>query len=216
MKRTSSILIIACLYASILSPANAALLTIGTATYAESEYKLIYDDDDQLTWLDYSNSGATYPESLDWVATLNNPDELTINLNEGYTASWDSTEWRLAGNATGVVNYYTRLVYTSEMEDLYYNELGNILDDTELNYGDFDNLFDAYYHMSADAALAGQLGLSWSPRFLFFSGVQEIGSNSVNGGIYGMAVHPGAVVPEPVTLSILGLGGLALLRKRKV
>ena len=197
--------------------ANAALQTIGTATYGGNDYKLIYDTDDQLTWLDYSYSGntATYSGSLAWATGLNNVGELTINLDEEYSASWDSTEWRLAGNVDGYFYATTRIIYSSEIEDLYYSELGNVLNDTSLNFGDFEHLFASYYHMSADAALTGQIGYSFSPRFNFSNGVQDFGSSSVNGGIYAMAVHPGAVVPEPATLSLLAFGGLSLLRKRK-
>jgi hypothetical protein len=212
MKKT---LIAVLMLFSIAGVANATLQRIGTATYGGSDYKLIYDVEDQLTWLDYSNTGATHPGSLAWAASLNNPGVLTINLDEGYTTSWESTAWRLAGNTAGYFSANPQIIYSSEMEDLYYNELGNVLNDTSLNFGDFENLSGDYYHMSADAALAAQLGLSFSPRFLFFNGIQEFGTSSVNGsGIRGMAVIPGAVVPEPATLALLGLGGF-LLRKRK-
>ena len=202
---------------SIAGVANASLVTIGTATYGSNDYKLIYDTDDQLTWLDYSYSGnaATYSGSLTWATGLNSAGVLTINLDEGYSASWDSTEWRLAGNVDGYFSANPRYIYSSEMEGLYYDELGNVLNDTSLNFGDFENLLASYYHMSADADLTVQIGLSWSPRFNFSNGVQEFGSSSVNGGIYAMAVHPGAVVvPEPATLLLLALGGLILRRKR--
>jgi hypothetical protein len=37
--------------AAHVNPANATLITIGTATYGASDYKLIYDVEDQTTWL---------------------------------------------------------------------------------------------------------------------------------------------------------------------
>ena len=195
---------------------NGSLITIGTATYEGSEYQLIYDVEDQLTWLDYSNTGATHPGSLAWATSLNNPGELTINLDARYTAFWESTAWRLAGNTDGYFSANPRYIYSSEMEDLYYNELGNELNDTSLNFGDFENLSGDYYHMSADAALAVQMGASFSPRFRFFDGIQEFGSSSVNGsGIRGMAVIPGAVVPEPATMFLLALGCLGIIRHRR-
>ena len=197
-----------------ITPANAALQTIGTATYNGGDYKLIYDTDDQLTWLDYSNSGATYSGSLTWATGLNNPGVLTINLDAGYTASWDSSDWRLAGNVDGYFSANPQYINSSEMEGLYYDKLGNELNDTSLSFGDFEHLLASTYHMSADAALTAQIGLSWSPRFNFSTGIQDFYSSSINGGIYGMAVIPGTVVPEPATLSLLALGGL-LLRKRK-
>lgn len=198
-----------------ITPANAALQTIGTATYNGGDYKLIYDVEDQLTWLDYSNSGATRSGSYTWATGLNGPGVLTINLDEGYTALWDSSEWRLAGNATGWWSGGQYAIYGSEINDLYYDELGNELNDTSLNYGDFDHLLASMYHISAVPTFDVQLGLSWSTTYDFSDGTHAIGSSSWNSGVYGMAVIDGAVVPEPATLSLLALGGLALLRKRK-
>jgi hypothetical protein len=197
------------------SSVNAELLNIGTATYSGSDYNLIYDTDDELTWLDYSNSGATYPGSLTWAASLNNSGVLTINLDEGYTASWDSSEWRLAGNVDGFFSANPQYIYSSEMEGLYYDELGNELNDTSLNFGDFNHLLASTYHMSADTALTAQIGLSFSPRFNFSTGVQDFYSSSINGGIYGMAVLPGSVIPEPASIGLLGLvsGGIYFARR---
>ena len=199
----------------IVTPANATLQTIGTATYGGSNYKLIYDTDDQLTWLDYSKGSLGYQPTVDWAASLNNPGELTINLDSGYTASWGSEQWRLPEVTGWWFNTAQYEFYGSEMKDLYYDELGNVLDDVSVDSGPFDNLFAGIYNGSfywLDPAYA--IGVTYAPEFNFYDGRLGYLTVSTNGGTYGMAVISGAVVPEPGTLAILGLGILALRRKK--
>lgn len=192
----------------------ASLTTVGTATYLNNDFKLIYDSAQQLTWLDYSSSGRTYSKSKDWAQSLNT--ELTINLDPAYIAHWDNTSWRLAGNADGYFGYYSanRHVYSSEMGNLYYDALGNELDDTSLNFGDFDNILTSY-HISADSNLEAMIGRSFSPVFDFTNGRHSFGSSSVNGGRYAMAVRPG-IVPEPISISIWGVASLVFLSRKRV
>lgn len=143
MKKTSlfTLLLVLLLFGS----AQAALQTIGTATYNGSDYKLIYDTDDQITWLDYSRPGSDYYSgSVAWADTLNNEGVLTINLDAGYTALWDSSQWQLPQMdgyqiPSGNVYYFTE----SAIYDLYYNELGNIENDPTINTGPFENIVHA-------------------------------------------------------------------------
>jgi len=60
--------------------AYAALMTIGTATYNDSDYNLIWDPDNNgnsVIWLDYSNSQTTWDNQVSWADDLNS--NLTIN-----------------------------------------------------------------------------------------------------------------------------------------
>ena len=63
-KLLTGLFLVGVVVATTVNPANATLVTIGTATYVGNNYQLIYDIEDQITWLDYSNSGATFPESV--------------------------------------------------------------------------------------------------------------------------------------------------------
>jgi hypothetical protein len=102
--------------------ANAALIEIGTATYSDNDYKLIYDDVQGLVWLDYTNTNNTeyyqgtwysyysppfgpyshiplfsknsWQNKTDWAETLGG--NLEVTLDPGYTTNIDwSMGWRL-------------------------------------------------------------------------------------------------------------------------
>jgi hypothetical protein len=196
--------------------ADAAIIPIGEATYAsatnaanntslsgsENVYKLLYDDDRMITWLDYTNTGLTHSGATAWAANLHTA--LTINLYDGYVASWESTAWRLpSGSAHTGFN-----ITTTEMGHLYYTELGNTASDATLDFGDFDNIPPAYSWSTYDpfGYPAGE--------FNFSNGEQGLLSESVNSGVYEMAVHPGQVVPEPTTALLLATGLAALAVRR--
>jgi hypothetical protein len=204
---------------SITTTSHAALIQIGTATYAsatnaannvslsesENVYKLIYDDVMMITWLDYSNTGLTHSQSLTWANTLGS--DLTINLFNGYSESWGSNAWRLpSGNASTGYN-----ITTSELGNLYYNDLGNVANDASLNFGIFDNIkstwvWSDYYE-----------GLSWAWAFNMGTGQQAKLTSSVNSGIYEMGVISGEVslVPIPGAIWLLGSGLIGLIGFRR-
>jgi len=79
--------------------ADAALTTIGTATYGGSDYKLIWDDDNNgnsVIWLDYTNfphTGGWWGTQIDWAAGLGSV--LTNISTPGYTVNFYEADWRL-------------------------------------------------------------------------------------------------------------------------
>ena len=201
------------------SYANAALLDIGTATYGGNDYNLIYDTDDQLTWLDYSQGFLGYGPTVDWAASLNDPGELTINLDPGYIALWGAEQWRLPQISGWWTNSSVHQFYfdTSEMYGLYYDELGNVLNDPSINLGPFQNIIAGVWRQSFywieptfDTGVTYKPAMDWDDGSLW--GTMTV---STNGGTYGMAVISGAVVvPEPTSIVLLAIGGL-LVRRRK-
>ena len=140
--------------------ANAKLIVIGTATYngagandttgalggggplrveesakpedAVGDYNLIYEDDQGLIWLDFSNGRGIWPIQMKWAAGLNEPGVLTYKFNPGVAVSWEG-DWRLPvavdgpryfgyDGKTNTVGYN---ITTDEMGHLFYKTLGN-------------------------------------------------------------------------------------------
>ncbi len=81
-------------------------------------------------------------------------------------------------------------------------------------YGDFN--LDGAVDAGDLALLGGSFGLAgpfgWANGDATGDGVVDAGDLALLGGNFGTIVHP---VPEPVTMSLLALGGVTLLRRRK-
>ena len=108
---------------------QASLMHIGFATYDDGSanigsYKLIYDYDLELTWLDYTNpTVAGWQTHMDSAASLNNPGVLEFYSLSGITMNWAGEVWRLPMSGRNPVKGYYQT--DSEMGHLYYTELGN-------------------------------------------------------------------------------------------
>ena len=133
MKRAWMWLLIISLVAGIPVMAVADLSVIGTATYEGRDYYLIYEDDQGLIWLDYTNrNGRNWDALMVWAEGLNDPGVLTYKLDPSIEVSWED-DWRLPetmdgarrfgydGSSTAGFN-----IITSEMGHLYYESLGNL------------------------------------------------------------------------------------------
>ncbi len=245
MKRFTMLLCALFLFSGITSVANATLVTIGKAEYLGSDYNSIWDNDDDLVWLDYTKSYSNWNAQVAWALGLNGDDVLDIDLFAGYAVDWGSNSWRLPTtvdgtrvcgyegdpNNDGVYTYtYGYNLANSEMGHLFYDELGNTgyrnIDGSYntvpgapdyflQNTGDFDNLVASWCWSGTE--YADYTGNAW--YFDVDYGYQDF-SNEYSSG-YGLAVRSGQVsassVPEPGTVFLLGLGllGFSGLSRRK-
>jgi hypothetical protein len=116
----SFLLVIAVVF--ILSPqAYATLILRGEGTSVHGTYRLIYDSDLDITWYDYTILPDTWLSQVNWASAL--------SVNFGGNVY---TDWRLPTTVDGLYVYGTDGTTTgglnipsSEMEHLYYTELGN-------------------------------------------------------------------------------------------
>ncbi|MDP3297466.1 MAG: PEP-CTERM sorting domain-containing protein [Thermodesulfovibrionia bacterium] len=218
MKRIFILAVIMAMVLGFSLQAHATLILKGTDTLGN---RLIYDNDFNITWYDYTKSYDTWQNQMNWA------DALDVDFGGTHYTDWrlPSTVdgpgvWGYDGTTTAGYN-----ITSSEMGHLYYTELGNkgyyATDGTNpqsgwglTNTGDFQNLQPNYYwsgtEYSADTSGA------WD--FNTDGGGQD--SNYKGYSHYAIAVRPGDVftpVPEPGTLLLLGSGlaGLATWRKRK-
>lgn len=221
MKRIFGLLMVLAMVVGLSVPAHATLILRGTDTLGN---RLIYDDDLNITWYDYTKS---YDE---WLNQVNWADALSVTFG-----STDYEDWRLPstvdgqfvfgydGTTTGGYN-----ITSSEMGHLFYTELGNTGGyDTAgnptgcssfspyclTNTGDFQNM-QAYDYWSGTESSSDNYSV-W--HFNFANGYQGVNFEYFTN--YAMAVRPGDVstsVPEPATMFLLGSGlaWMAVLRKR--
>jgi hypothetical protein len=132
IKRVWMLLLILFAVVGFSGMAKAELITIGMATYDGKDYKLIYEDDQGLIWLDYSLPNNRWPQQMSVVSKMNDAGVLTYKINPGITINWRGP-WRLPlavdgarkngydGTTTAGFN-----ITTSEMGHLYYKSLGNL------------------------------------------------------------------------------------------
>ncbi|MBN1627817.1 MAG: hypothetical protein JW944_14960 [Deltaproteobacteria bacterium] len=136
IKKAQTLLLVLVVFLFFSGTALAGLTKIGTAAYNGKEYGLIYEDDQNLIWLDYIQPqqpfGVGWSGMMEWAAGLNTPGMLTYKFNPGVKVAWLGS-WRLpltvdGGRTFGYDGTTTAgfNITTSEMGHLFYKSLGNL------------------------------------------------------------------------------------------
>ena len=209
--------------------AQASLTHIGFAIYDDGigdvgAYKLIYDDDLLLTWLDYSHQVGNWGSQDTWARGLNDAngsygDVFEYSLFSGVTVNWEGEVWRLpdAHNQDGSGPDYGFNVTGSEMGHLYYEELVSDLNATYTNANGeevpyFYNLIASWYWFGTESA--NDPDFAWC--FHMDGGRQDYNfKNHLNG--YGLAVRSGevSIIPIPSAVWLFGSGLIGLIGFRR-
>lgn len=179
--------------------AQAALIDRGADSLGN---RLIYDDDLNITWYDYTNSATYWATQMNWAANL----EVTLG-NQTFD------DWRLPSTVDEGWSSVGGNITNSEMGHLYYTELGNPYAAGLTNTGPFEHLLSAGYWSGTDSSIDGSL-YAW--YFAMYNGYQASGHK---GGIGkpALAVRDGdvGVVPAPAAVWLFSTGLLGLLSFRK-
>jgi hypothetical protein len=108
-----------------------SLTPVGTVAYEGSEYQLIWDESQNLIWLDYTSGFDNWFKQTEWAAGLNTEGTLAYRLDPAYEIAWTG-DWRLPATGDGPARYGydgTSLcgynTGNSEWTRLYYDALGN-------------------------------------------------------------------------------------------
>jgi len=202
-----------------------AVLTLGGAAQAsliDRGSGLVYDTALNITWLAAPSGPMDWPAANTWAENLN---------YGGYT------DWRLpatlqpdstCGTQSGGVSYGINCT-GSEMGHLFYKDLGGTVGTPILSSGApglalFPNLVSGIYWSGTKyVPPVGAGDYAWI--FYMNNGYLQsgsLGADTTNGEYYVLAVRPGDVappsnVPEPATLTLvgLGMGWLGWARRRR-
>ena len=198
-KRIAQILTVVVLMYAMTVMSEASLVIRGTDDLGN---KLIYDEDLDITWYDYS-----HPQN-DWDSQVAWGENLSVTYN-----SMIYDDWRLPTSGTTPEYGYNASGPDNEMEHLYYDEgSGGI--PTE-----FSNIVSSYYWSGTEYAF------NWDKAWRFrFSNGLHLDSDKDQWISYALAVRPGDVpaggVPElpPYAMQMMVLmfgGGLGYLKRKK-
>ena len=203
-------LFLICLFMwTFCSVADATLFVRGVDSLGN---QLIYDDDYDITFYDYTYKGdqeigVTWHDAVDWA----------INLFVQFDGNFYD-DWRLTKYSDGIWPFIPEQEVTKpEIGHLYYTELGNSGDGLNV-WGPFQNMIDdKYWHTNRS---------NHQHNAYFFDTANGTYGTAFMSSSYqlfsGMAVRQGdvltsAAVPEPGTFIMLGLGllGFFIIRRER-
>ncbi len=181
----------------VIGTVDAELFVRGTDSL---DYQLIYDDDLNITWYDYSNAINSWWNQMEWA------EALTIDFGDN---NYD--DWRLPFSSDNCIGYGC---FGSEMGHLSIVELDNPSSGgTMNNTGDFQNLITQDYWEGTEYSL----DTTQAKKFDMYTGSTTAKMKGL--ALSALAVREGdvsltTVVPEPIS-SILFLtgGGVIVWRK---
>lgn len=187
------------LAAALLGGAGAAQAVLIDRGADNLGNKLIYDDDLNITWYDYTNPATYWATQMNWAANLS----VTFG-------SQTFDDWRLPNTVDGGWSTVGGNITSSELGHLYYTELGNIYSAGLTNTGPFEHLLSAADYWSGTDS---SLGANEAWYFAMYNGYQASG---LKGGLGKptLAVRAGdiaAVVPVPAAAWLFGSALMGLL-----
>jgi len=189
--------------------AHASLSVVGEGTIngGTTDYQLIYDSAQNITWFDYTAPRTTWQNQENWALGL------TVNVS-----GQNITGWSLPTTVDNAASSnYPPNPTSSQMAYLYYTDLGNTTSSGLANTGPFKNLKANVYWSGTE--YSGDPGNAW--YFFADYGIQGV---NVEGNYYdGLAVLPGNIAteygtPTPIPGTVLlfgsGLAGLVGIKRR--
>ncbi len=232
----------------LASHAQAELAVIGTVDYklfgSAGTYNLIWDNDEDLIWLDYTQMRPLgWPKQNFWAQTLETgapaggdlpalPALGEIQWNPGYSVTWVDETWRLpttVDNGAEGIN----IIDGSEFGHLFYEALGNsgyVDDQTDYglkNTGPFENLtFDIdagqnyrYWTNMPAGGMTSRDAYFFNTEYGYQGITQKRSYGNANSQNFAIAVRSAQIstVPVPGTGLLLaaGLAGVAAFGRRK-
>ena len=200
MKKIVILIINFLILCCFVNGASSTLYNRGTGSSIDGTFNLIYDDDFDITWFDYTNSPDSWDNQNSWAAGLE------VSFNGHIYDDWRLPSTRGASTVDGESMGFD--CKESEMGHLYYSDLGNTSSSGLINTGDFNNLYTYLpgFGPSFYWSLETEVVEAWN--FRFSDGFQHYDSYR-DYDFYALAVMDGDVglpIPEPTTMLLFGIG----------